>query len=77
MNDRPNLKQIEVEGAEFPNARQAVAAAREDEREVAIRLAGKHLVVSQEAADRLAELGLYFAYLCEHRGRIMTVPVNG
>jgi hypothetical protein len=42
----------------------------------AIILDGRKLVVSPEDAEKLEIAGVYFAYLCDHRGQIMTVPVN-
>jgi hypothetical protein len=60
----------------FPTARAALAHARANSGK-ALRLDGENLVVRPEDADALAAAGVYFAYLGEHRGRIMTVPVNG
>ena len=42
----------------------------------AIRMAGRNLVASEPDAQFLTALGAEFAYLCEHKGRIVTVPVN-
>jgi hypothetical protein len=42
----------------------------------AIRMAGRNLVASEPDAQFLAALGADFAYLCEHNGRIVTVPVD-
>lgn len=44
-------------------------------------LGGRHFVVARREADRLAEAGIEFAYLCDHEMpdgmfRILTVPVN-
>jgi hypothetical protein len=57
------------------SAREAVnrAAATRGE---AIVLDGRKLVVSPEDAEKLEIAGVYFAYLCDHHGQIMTVPVN-
>jgi len=60
----------------FPTARAALAHAQAAGGE-AIRLDGDHLVVRRQDADQLAAAGVYFAYLCDHHGQIMTVPVNG
>ena len=69
-----------IEAIEFGNASDAVQYAEAGGRH-AIRLDGKHLVVTRREADRLAEAGVAFAYLCDHEMpdgsfRIMTVPVN-
>ncbi len=42
----------------------------------AILLDGRKLVVSPEDAEKLEIAGISFAYLCDHYGQIMTVPVN-
>jgi hypothetical protein len=42
----------------------------------AIRLDGRNLVVSLEDAEKLEIAGVEFAYLCDHRGLIIHVPVN-
>ncbi len=67
---------VTVNGVRFATARQATQHARAAGRK-AIRLGGQTLVVQPEEADRLAAAGVYFAYLTEHQGRIVTVPVNG
>jgi hypothetical protein len=74
MTRRP--KPALIQGAEFPSAREAIRHARASWRGKAILLGGKNLVVRPEDADRLAAAGVAFAYLCEHRGRVVTVPVN-
>jgi hypothetical protein len=72
---RPD-RTVAVNGVAFATARQAVRHARVAGRE-AIRLGGRTLVVQREEAERLAAAGVYFAYLGEHGGRIVTIPVNG
>lgn len=69
-----------IEAIEFDNARDAMQYAEAGGQE-AILLAGKPVVVAKREADRLAEGGIEFAYLCDHEMpndtfRIMTVPVN-
>ena len=68
---------IRFEALEFATADEAIQHTYASGRGEAIRLNGKNLVVSQEGADRLTAAGVYFAYLCDHGGRIITVPVNG
>jgi len=43
---------------------------------VAILLQGRRVEVAKVDADRLAESGVAFAYLCKKDGMTMTVPVN-
>ena len=69
-----------IEAIEFANADDAVQYAEAGGRH-AILLDDKHFVVARREADRLAEAGIAFAYLCDHEMtdgtfRIMTVPVN-
>jgi hypothetical protein len=66
---------IELEVTEFRTARGAVEHARGAGGR-AIRLGGRNLVVREPDAEWLAGAGVGFYYLCEHRGRIVTVPVN-
>jgi hypothetical protein len=68
---------IELRAVEFPSAHEAIQHAYADGRGNAIHLGGKNLVVSEADAERLAAAGVYFAYLFDYRGRILTVPVNG
>ncbi|GIW80414.1 MAG: hypothetical protein KatS3mg105_2221 [Gemmatales bacterium] len=63
------------ESLEFATAAEAIGFAATN-RPVAIRLEGKNLVVRQEDAERLEAAGVSFAYLHEHEGRLVTVPVN-
>jgi hypothetical protein len=65
-----------VHGVAFATARLALRHATTTGG-AAIRLGDRTLVVRREDAERLAAAGVYFAYLGEHRGRIVTVPVNG
>ncbi len=66
----------DIEGLEFTSARDAIgyAAAAGG---TAIYLGEKTLVVDPRDAERLMAARVCFAYLHEHQGRIVTVPVNG
>ena len=67
---------MKIKAVEFSNAREAMQHAKASGRGPAIQMDGKYLVVRQAEADRLAAAGKEFAYLCNHAGRIVTVPVN-
>jgi hypothetical protein len=72
---------IEIKGIECENADDALGWIDASGRGVAISIGGKVLVVDQAEADRIAAMGVFFAYLCDHEmpdgtQRIMTVPVN-
>ena len=69
------MDEIRVEGVRFAEAREAVTHARMYGAD-AIRFAGRILVVEREEAVRLERENFAFAYLCEFKGRIVTVPAN-
>lgn len=69
------------EAGSYRTGRAALQAAARGPGTVAILMGAEYLVVREQTADRLAELGLPFAYLGEMRnedGRdvVVTVPVN-
>jgi hypothetical protein len=70
-------RRINVRCTEYATSRAAVEQAARTPGSSAIRLEGRNLVVRREEAERLAASGRYFAYLCDHHGLIVTVPVNG
>lgn len=72
---------VQVHGIEFENASEALQHAEASGRGQAILVGGKHLVVEEAEANRLAEMGVPFAHVCDHQlpdgtFRIVTVPVN-
>jgi hypothetical protein len=42
----------------------------------AIMLDSGYFAASQAECDRVAQAGVSFAYLADHEGQIMTVPIN-
>jgi hypothetical protein len=67
--------QFDIEFQEFRTSREAVAHAKATGQR-AILMANRKYVVSRADAERLEWLQAAFAYLSEHRGRIVTVPVE-
>jgi len=67
MMKRTNERQTTTEAA----GKAASGAAR-----VTILLQGRRLEVAKTDADRMAEAGIPFAYLCKKAGLTITVPVN-
>lgn len=67
---------IEFTGIEFSNDAEAVRFADRDAGEFAVSMAGGSYVLTKAEADRLEMKGVEFAYLFDHQGRIVTVPVN-
>jgi len=74
-------KAVRISGIEFANASEALQHVEAGGRGVAVLVGGRHLVVEQAEADRMAAAGVHFAYLVDHElpdgtRRVMTVPVN-
>ncbi len=73
--------EIEIRGIEFATAAEAIQHGDAIGIGEAITIGGKVLLVYPAEAERLANLGVEFAYLVDHEmpdgtHRIMTVPVN-
>lgn len=66
---------MKIKAIEFETAHQAMSHAAA-EGGTAILINGKRMVVSEDTAGRLEEAKVEFAYLCDHGGRIVTIPVN-
>lgn len=59
----------------FKTAREAVAHAAAKDM-AAVLLNGKPAAVSRKDAERMEAAGVSLAYLCDHKGKVVTVPVN-
>ena len=69
-------KNVEFQAIEFDRAGEAIQYAQAAGKGEAVLLDGKNLVVDTAVAEQLAAAGVGFAYLCEHKKHIVTVPVN-
>jgi hypothetical protein len=74
------ITNVEITGIEFPTAGEAIQYAEAGGGE-AIRVWRKNLVVKKAEAERIAALGVEFAYLHIHEmpdgtERFVTVPIN-
>ena len=67
---------MKIRASEFETRGEAVQWANADGRVVALTVDGMNLVTSQSEADKMQARGVEFAYLGEHKGQIVTVPVN-
>lgn len=67
---------MDIRTTEFKTAREAIAHAAAKDM-AAVLLNGKPAVVSRKDAERMETAGVSFAYLCDHKGTVVTVPVNG
>ncbi len=66
---------MDVRRFEFKTMRDAVAHAAAADF-AALMLDGKPTTISREHARHLEEHGIYFAYICQHKGELFTIPVN-
>jgi hypothetical protein len=62
--------------AECSSQREAIKAASKWVDAIAITMEGKSYIVHQDYIDALNAGGAEFAYLCDHEGRIVTVPAK-
>ncbi len=71
-------REIKLHATEHRSAHEALQHPEISGDDRAISVGNKYLTLSQAEADRLAAMGVEFAYLVHHRptGRIMTIPVN-
>ncbi len=71
-------REIKLQATEHRSAHEALQHLEVSGDDRAISVGDKYLTLSQAEADRLAAMGVEFAYLIHHRptGRIMTIPVN-
>ena len=66
----------QIEGIEFNTAHEAIQYTHAAGYGTAVRVDGKNLVVRQDDVDRMAAAGVDFVYLCDHKSRIVHIPVN-
>ena len=66
---------MKIKAIEFKTAHEAMSHAAAEGGE-AILINGNRMVVSEDTAGRLEEAKVEFAYLCDHKGRIVTILVN-
>jgi len=67
---------MQIEGVEFDTAHEAIQHTEAAGWGTAVRVDGKNLVIREADAERMAAAGVEFAYLCDHEGRIVHIPVN-
>jgi hypothetical protein len=68
--------EITIRATEHASAHEAIQYLDVSGDDRAIMVGGKYLTVKQVEADRIEMAGVEFAYLVDHHGTIMTVPVN-
>jgi len=67
---------ITIRATEHRNAHEALQHLDVSGDDHAIRVGNKHLTVTHAEMERIAAAGIEFAFLVEHGGQIMTIPVN-
>jgi hypothetical protein len=67
---------ITIRATEHQNAHEAIQHLDVSGDDHAILLDGKYLTARQAQIDKIATAGIAFAYLVDHDGTIMTIPVN-
>ena len=67
---------VTIQATEHQSAHEAIQHLDVSGDDHAILVSDKYLTAKQAEVDRLAEAGIEFAYLVDHYGKIMTIPVN-
>jgi hypothetical protein len=70
------VNDITIHATEHRSAHEAIQHLDVSGDDHAILVGNKYLTAKQAEVDRLAEAGIEFAYLVNHQGKIMTIPVN-
>jgi hypothetical protein len=71
----PN-NEIAIRGTEHPSAHEAIQHLEVSGDDHAILVDNKYLTLKHSEVERIAAAGIEFAYLVDHDGQIMTIPVN-
>jgi len=70
------INEITIQATEHRNAHAALQHLDVSGDDHAILVDGKYLTAKQAEVERIAAAGVEFAYLVDHQGKIMTIPVN-
>ncbi len=68
--------EITIRATEHASAHKAIQHLDASGDDHAILVDGKYLTLKQAEVERIARAGIEFAYLVDHHGKIMTIPVN-
>ncbi len=68
--------EITIRATEHPSAHEAIQHLEVSGDDHAILVGNKYLTLKQAEVERIAAAGVEFAYLIDHQGKIMTIPVN-
>jgi len=65
-----------IRATEHSSAHEAIQHLEVSGDDHAILVGNQYLTLKQAAVERIAAAGVEFAYLIDHHGKIMTIPVN-
>jgi len=68
--------EITIRATEHPSTHEAIQHLEVSGDDHAILVGNKYLTLKQAEVERIAAAGVEFAYLIDHQGKIMTIPVN-
>jgi hypothetical protein len=68
--------EITIRATEHRSAHEAIQHLDVSGDDVAILVASRYLTARQAEVEKIAAAGIEFAYLVDHHGKIMTIPVN-
>jgi hypothetical protein len=69
--------EITIRATEHRSAHEAIQHLDVSGDDHAILVGGKYLTARQAEVEKIAAAGIEFAYLVDHHGKIMTIPVDG
>ena len=70
------INNVTIPATEHPSAHEALQHLEVSGDDHAILIGGKYLTAKTPDVEKIAAAGIEFAYLVDHQGKIMTVPVN-
>jgi hypothetical protein len=70
------INHITIRATEHRSANDALQYLQVSGDDDAILVANKYLTAKRAEVERIAAAGIEFAYLVDHQGKIMTIPVN-
>jgi len=69
-------REITIRATEHRSPHEAIQHLAVSGDDHAIAIGDKYLTLKQTEVDRIAATGVEFAYLVDHHGKIMTIPIN-
>jgi len=76
MTTNRQLNDITIRATEHQSAHEAIQHLDVSGDDHAILVGRKYLTTKRAEVEKIAAAGIEFAYLVDHHGKIMTIPVN-